>query len=228
MDYSLLVVTFIAAALVFIPVISKGSRYLSTVFHEVGHVMGSFMTGGGARSIKIRWDTSGVAGTTHSVGVGGFFSRIATLLSGYATPINLGAILIGLSFTQWVDVGFWVIVAFSVVAFLLIRNLFGFLLTGLFVGLMAALIFIPTPLTHQQIVLGFGLVLFFNGVKDVFMVASHAFTGRVAEEEMTDFHILSEATSVPSQVWFVLFVISELVFFTGITFLGIFLHDTQF
>jgi len=218
MDYMIYGMVLLAALLVFLPKVSKITQYISTLFHEVGHVIASFVTGGGASSIHIRMDTSGVAGTSHKVGVGGLFSRTVTLLSGYATPVNYGAVLIGLSFTPWVDVGIGIIIAFSVIALLLIRNLFGFLVTSSFLALLGLLIFLPIPVTHAQIVLFFGSLVFLNGVRDVIKIAPHVAKSRVREEEMSDFHILASTSLFPPLGWFIIFCIGEVGFFGAIIF----------
>ena len=226
MDKIWIIIVVIVFALVFLPKIGKITQYVSTLFHEVGHVVGSFVTGGGASSIKLHKDTSGVAGTTHRVGAGGFVSRTFTVLSGYATPVNLGAILVGLSFTEWVNVGIGIICLFSIIAFLLIRNLFGLLVTVSFLGLLAFLVFIPTPLTFSNIVLFFGALVFLNGVKDVYQIAPYTFKKTIDENNLSDFHILATDSIFPAKVWFVIFIIGEMIFFTSVVMLLISLPIT--
>lgn len=203
----------LALCLVFIPKLKKLTQYVGTIFHEVGHVLSSLVTGGGASSIRIRFDTSGDAGTMHKRGLGGRFSRIVTLLSGYAAPANLGFILILLSFTKWEAAGFWIIAAFSVIALVLIRNAFGFLVTISFVGVLTALYFIPYLLTTQQTDLMFGGAMFLIGLKDIYKIIPHAWRKSVTEEQKSDFHILAGETGISSRFWLVVFLLMELVIF---------------
>lgn len=206
----------IALLLVTLPKIKTLTQYITTLFHEVGHVLASLSTRGGASHIRIRYDTSGDAGTRHQVGIGGSFSRIFTLLSGYATPVNLGFILVLLAFTPWSQIGFWIIVGFSVIALILIRNWFGFLVTFVFAGILALLFYFPGLFTQQQVVLIFGGAILLNGLKDVYQIIPHAWKSEVAEEQKSDFHILAGSTFVSSRTWAVLFLLLEVVVITGI------------
>lgn len=222
LTYSLVAAALIALVLTLVPKISKPGKLVTTIFHEMGHATASLLTGGGASGIRIRWDTSGDAGTTHRVGAGGSLSRILTLLAGYATPINLGAILVGLAFTPWSVVGLSIIGIMTLVAILLIRNWFGFFILILWSALLVALVFIPNNYSSpKSILLLFGLILFINGVRDIIQVARHAFRSKVHPDQMSDFHILHKETLISAKFWFILFVLSELVFFGAVTWLSI-------
>lgn len=197
-----------AIAVLLVPGVKRIVQYVGTLFHEFGHAIISLLTGGGAHSIRIHADTSGVTGTSHQRSAGGLLSRVLTTLAGYSTPVNLGLALLITSLVGWSDVGFWFLVGVSILVLLLTRNLFGFLVTIGFSGLMAVF-FLTSFVTHEQVVFFFGAVLLLLGLKDIRQIVPYAWNVHHPEENLSDFHLLAQGVGLSPRFWVVIFFIVE-------------------
>lgn len=70
----------------------KISAYLSTVVHEVGHALGSLVTGGEVHHIVVNSDASGYTTSSRAISLQGKLGGILTTASGYVMPPFLGAV----------------------------------------------------------------------------------------------------------------------------------------
>lgn len=117
-----------ALALIFVVVLVRPvwmtARHAVTIVHEMGHVVMAWMWGRRIQGIRLHSDTSGLAITAgHPRGLG----VLMTYISGYTAPSVLGMGMVWASFAGFSGVALTLVVLMFLLAFLLVRNLFGFL-----------------------------------------------------------------------------------------------------
>lgn len=98
------------------------ARNVTTVVHEMGHVVVAAICGRTISGIKVHTDTSGLAitrGSPRGLGV------LLVSLAGYPAPAALGLVLTWLAMDGRAGVGLLALVLLLAAAFLLVRNLWG-------------------------------------------------------------------------------------------------------
>lgn len=202
------------------------SKYLTTLFHEVGHAFVALILGGRIQHIKIQPNGSGVTSTAHAVNLKYKIVRILELLAGYSFPVNTGVILVGLGFIG-VDPLYMLAFVGLVAGFtlLFIRNFFGLLVVFsyaafAFAGYIARDI---VPVNYTIAFIAF--ILIFGGIKDIKDVTWINFSSQYNPDNKNDFNFLRDETFIPARIWNIGFILSEIVIITLTTILFLNYHD---
>ena len=199
---------------------SKAVKYLTTLFHEVGHAVVALILGGHIQRIRIEADGSGATGTAHAIRLRYKLVRIIELLAGYSFPVNVGTALIMFS---WIGVEPLYLLIFTglvaLFALIFIRNLFGLLVIVIYASLIGASFLLQgiIPISYPMAVIGF--LLFFVGIKDIKNVTSMNLQKMRNPENKNDFQLLKDETFIPALVWNILFIIGQAAAILGIVFL---------
>jgi hypothetical protein len=198
--YLTVAVIVISAVPFLIPRIPKLFNHFTTIFHEVGHALFTLLTRGQVKAIRVHPDGSGDTLSAQDMR-GYYFSRIIVLLSGYAFPILVG-LTGGLSvYYQNYMIGFWLIVAVSLISIIFIRNLFGFAIVLIYGAIVALSYFVLQDYLPYIIVFLSGLA-FFGGVRDLVTISGNMFSKHATDG--SDFSIMKETLHIPKRIGVVL------------------------
>lgn len=202
----------LAWVVLYTPVLSRLSQYISTLFHEAGHAISALFLGGKVQGIRLEANGSGLTTSGHVIGLGFFPTRVAVLLSGYSFPVNIGITVLTLVFLKVESL--YILIFFAIVGgltLLFIRNFVGLLITFTYLGLIA-LAFLGQDLIPLNYSISFlGGILLVNGVKDIIGITRLTFrTKQRSEEIANDFTYLRDITFISPRIWNILYIISQI------------------
>lgn len=132
------------------------ARNAVTIVHEMGHVTMAFLMRRRISGIKLHSDTSGLAitrGKPSGIGI------LLVSISGYTAPGIVGVLLVWASYAGHSGVGVLLLTVLVGLAFLLARNVFGFLITSVSLLLLIWALFDATPVVLTSIALIVGIFL---------------------------------------------------------------------
>lgn len=199
---------FLVAALFFVtvPVAGKYFRLLNTLFHEIGHVTVSFLSGGGIHHIRLFHDTSGAAYVSSK----NRLSLILTALAGYpfASAMAFGCFwLIMNGYTDWMYYTLFGVLIISLLFW--VRNGFGLLWTALFLaGTAAVYFYAPAVLQHGYIQM-VAAILLVESIRSSWVIF---YLSLVSPQSAGDAADLKKATWITARFWGVLFFLQSLYF----------------
>lgn len=216
----------IAFACIIWPPTARLSKYLTTLFHEVGHACVALILGGRIQHIKIQPNGSGVTSTAHVITLKYKIVRILELLAGYSFPVNTGIVLLGLSIIG-VDPLFMLAFIGLVAGFtlLFIRNFFGLLVVFSYAAITFMGYLLRDSIPVDYVISFMALILIFGGVKDIRDVTMMTFSNQNDKDNKNDFHFLRDETFIPARIWNVVFILSEILVAALIIFLFFNYHD---
>lgn len=170
-----------------------------TIVHEYGHAIANIATLGIPTGIKVHPNQGG--GVTHHIRARGLFPAFGAIFSGligYPAPILAGYLLIVSPVNGY---GYHVLAVFTVLSFfmiILMRNLFGLLMSILSCGFL----FLSTATYDMYPQLGIvaGAILIVVGFMDFLYLLKLYFTGM---SEESDLGILKEAYFFPQWIWLI-------------------------
>lgn len=203
---SLWVVGLAAAFIVLTVVIRplwKLTRNAVTIVHEMGHVVVARLMGRKVSGIRLHSDTSGLAitsGKPRGLGV------LLSALAGYPAPGIVGVVLVWTAFQGYAGAALVVLTVVLAVAVLLVRNLWGLLVTAVsFAGAGWAL-WAGDPVVIVTVVLVTGLFLAVGGFRAVFDLRRAHWSGNPGESDAV---AAARESIIPATVWvWVFFVIT--------------------
>lgn len=203
----------IGAALIVnvVPALKVIPKYFVTLFHESGHALGSFITGGGVVGIVVFKNGEGVTTTSHAVSIKGFFSRVVTKIAGYPAPILWATIFLVSALTLSPATVLAIIAGVGVVNLFLSRSFFTLFINVIYLLVPTLIMFIdkwePTvAVTNYAVFLG--AMLFFG----VFKTLKDLITLTLKSPEVeTDATLLSQDLRVSPKISLVLILIASLV-----------------
>lgn len=206
--FSVAPLLLIALALVFIPYISRISKLLTTIVHEVGHGIVAIPFGGRISHILLHSDGAGEAETKYS-----WFLyhpvRLISLLMGYGMPLYAGLALMIASYHSEPIVSLWILGVTGILTLFAIRNWMGLLIVSLYNTCVIVLVFLNFNYSDISApVYVIGLVLILRGVIDILFAGKMVFFDG---QEDTDFHIMEEEMFLPAVFWYVFFVIFHVI-----------------
>ena len=202
---------------------AKIFKYLTTLFHEVGHACVALLLGGHIQHIKIQPNGSGVTSTAHAITLKYKIVRILELLAGYSFPVNTGVVLLGLGIIG-VDPLFMLVFVGLVAGFtlLFIRNFFGLLVVFSYAVIAFAGYFFRDVIPVNYTISFLAFILIFGGIKDIQNVTKMTFSN---QNDKNDFHFLRDETLIPARIWNIGFIISEVIVIALFLFLFSNYHD---
>ncbi|OES45403.1 M50 family metallopeptidase [Domibacillus iocasae] len=201
-------IIYITAAflLIYIPVAGKYFRLLNTLLHEIGHVLASFVSGGGIYHVHLFRDTSGVAYTTTS----NRLTSIITSLAGYpfASAAAFAAYWATINgYTEWLYYVLFIILAFSLLFW--VRNWFGFFwIIAFLAGTTAVYRYAPDEILAMYIYL-ITAVLLVESVRSSWVIL---YLSIVSPQKAGDATALKKFTGISCRLWGLVFFLQALYF----------------
>lgn len=171
-----------------------------TTVHELGHAVAALVSLQRVSGIELRFNHSGV---TMTRGRGGW-RAVWTAFWGYPVPALVGACLVGAAISGAASIALSISALVLLALVFLIRNLQGFVVAGLLVGLSTALVWYASPSVTAYATLATGVALLVGAVRDWFKVAL-VHTRRRSELASSDAYLLAQRSGVPAVVWLGLF-----------------------
>lgn len=196
--------TVATLALILLPPTWQKVRHGATIIHEMGHVAMGWLWGRKVRGISLHSDTSGLtitAGKERGMGV------LMTYMAGYPAPALVGLALIWASVSGYSGAALTLIMALLLLAFWLIRNLFGFaLLIATLLG--AGVVFwTANPPVVTGFTLAAGIFLLLAGTRTCFDLRE---THQHGEGGESDAEMASQHSILPATAWVYLFIAASL------------------
>lgn len=176
------------------------ARHGATIIHEMGHVAMGWLWGRKVQGISLHSDTSGLTLTS---GKGRGLGVLMTFLAGYPAPALLGLGLIWASVSGYSGAALTLVMALLALAFLLVRNFFGFLI------LTVSLIGAGTVFWHANppVVTGFtlavGIFMLLAGTRTCFDLRETHRHGKGGE---SDAEMASQHSLLPASAWVYIFI----------------------
>lgn len=169
-----------------------------TLVHELGHALVGLLTGAQVASIKINPDSSGVTNSAHPLKTL-LLTRTLTAFWGYPFPVTFAGILLLTSEKFEAQWAWWAVLALGVVCLVFIRNLFGLLVTTLWLGVSGVILWQNLDPQWMQSSLWLLIAcLFFGGVRDLLNLTK-LYVKRT--DEGSDIQNLRQVTHIPAVVW---------------------------
>lgn len=191
----------IGLGLVILPQTWRFVTHAITLVHELGHALIGLLSGAQVSSIKINRDSSGVTTSAHPL-KNILITRTFTTFWGYPFPTLFAGALIAISCTVDVRWAWWAVLALGVICLFFIRNLFGLMITAIWVGTSALLLWKGVEANILQSLLwGLIALLYFGGVRDFWNLTKIYKRGK---DEGSDINALREITHIPAIVWLAL------------------------
>lgn len=203
---------------VFVPYIRKVSEWFVTIIHEFGHALTALLLGGGINGIKLHADGSGVTITKQARGLFYKLFRRIILFAGYSFPLYIGIALMVTVVTNNVSVGMVILLVMGLLTFIFLRNWFGLVIILIYFAVLFVFWQFHTVLDEKYLVLFMSMLFIIRGAYDIVMVAKLVFRREVTDE--SDFHLLANESWLPRQVWYVIFVLFQLIVI-GLVFLTV-------
>lgn len=170
-------------------------RHAATLVHEMGHVLVAWLTGRRVRGIRLHSDASGLtfsAGRPQGLGV------LLTVLAGYPAPALVGLGLVAAAVSGYAGAGLTATMVLLVLALLLIRNVFGLLVTVGALAAAGAVFWQAAPMLATLFTLAVGLLLVFSAARAALGLWAVKGTG-------SDPDLAARHSVLPAPVWIVLF-----------------------
>lgn len=176
------------------------ARHGATIIHEMGHVAMGWLWGRRVQGISLHSDTSGLtitAGKERGLGV------LMTYLAGYPAPALVGLALIWASVSGYSGAALTLVMILLVLAFLLVRNLFGFMILA--VSLLGAgfVFWGANPPVVTGFTLAVGIFLLLAGTRTCFGLREVHQHGEGGE---SDAQMASRHSLLPASAWVYLFI----------------------
>lgn len=204
-----IVALVLGLGLVLVPMTWKHVTHAITLVHELGHALVGLITGAQVSSIKINKDSSGVTTSAHPL-KNIALTRTFTTFWGYPFPPLVAGALTSLAYTIGVEWAWWAVLILGIICLLFIRNLFGFMITAIWIAMSSALLWFPINdyLLHAGLWL-LTAVLFFGGIRDfVNLTRIH----RSHKDDSSDIQALKQITHIPAAIWLGLMWLTGCVF----------------
>ena len=212
----------LTAAVAFVVVAShriwQVSRNVVTLAHEGGHAVVSVATGRRLDGIRLHSDTSGVTssrGKNHGIGL------VLTTAAGYVTPSLLGVGAACLVAVHHATFLLWLVLLLLAVAFIAIRNAYGFLAVLATAVVVFAVSRFASLRAQELFAYLFAWFLLFGGIRPIFELQRRRRRGggRASGALASDADQLALLTGVPGGTW----VFGFAVVACGALIVGIFL-----
>lgn len=171
------------------------ARHAVTIVHEMGHVVMAWAWGRRIRGIRLHSDTSGLAitaGKPRGMGV------LMTYLAGYTAPSVLGVGMVWASFAGFSGVALTLVVLMFLLAFLLVRNIFGFLTVALALAASTYTLWTGNPQAITAFTFILGMSMAISGVRavvDLYQVHDQG------EAESSDASMAAQHSPLPASFW---------------------------
>lgn len=178
-------------------------RYGATLTHELGHTVFGLLTLARISGIRLSPDSSG---NTHSIRTVKIFPIGAIISSffGYPAPLLFGSAFLTILLLGYPMEALATVLGAGVLTLLFIRNLFGLLITGIWVS-SAGAVLLFVPWLAPWYVVWTGSLLIFAGWKDLIQLFG---VYRRVGENSTDLHDLRYFSHIPAFIWYVLMTIT--------------------
>lgn len=187
----------VSAIMVFTRKAWRFSRHGATLTHELGHAVFGMLTMARISGIRLHMDSSGVTHSIRSVRVFPI-GAIISGFSGYPAPIIFGSVFLSLLFSGHPMEAMYTILIAGLVTLLFIRNLFGLLVTLIWV-VSAATVVLFVPWAIPWYVVWTGSLLIFGGFKDLTVLRK---IYKRAPETQTDLYDLRMSSHIPQGFWY--------------------------
>lgn len=176
------------------------ARHGATIIHEMGHVAMGWLWGRRVQGISLHSDTSGLtitAGKERGLGV------LMTYLAGYPAPALVGLALVWASVSGYSGVALTLVMGLLLLAFWLIRNLFGFLVLGIALLGAGAVFWDANPPVVTGFTLAAGIFLLLAGTQTCFDLRQTHQHGKGGE---SDAEMASQHSLLPASAWVYIFI----------------------
>lgn len=183
-----------------VPVSYRVTSHAATAVHEAGHFIAAMLAGRSVRAIRLNTDSSG---ETVSIGRARGVGVIGTLAAGYPAPCAVG--LAGVVACRTGHVALWAFGFFCVLGatLLLLRNLFGLLVTMVCLGVLESIRRAADPSQARAAALAVSVFLLIAGVRGSLDLVR-------ARGRRHDAAGLAAVTAIPAGVWKVVFLLFSL------------------
>lgn len=176
------------------------TRNAITVIHEMGHATVAWMMGRRIQGIRLHSDTSGLTitqGRPNGLGV------LLTFLSGYTAPGLLGLAMVWASYAGYSGIALTVLILTLVLAFLLVRNIYGFLVVIIGIALTGYAFWSGDTLVITATTFIVGIFLCIGGVRaSLDLWHAHA----KHEGDTSDAAMAAEHSLLPAMAWVYIFI----------------------
>lgn len=173
------------------------ARHGSTLTHELGHAVFGMLTMARISGIRLHMDSSGVTHSTRSIRV----FPVGAIISGffgYPAPAIFGSVIISLLITGHPMGAMYAIAGAGLVTLFFIRNLFGLLVTAIWLGSSVA-VTIFAPWAAPWYALWTGSLLIFGSIKDLLNLRR---IYKTDPDSVTDLHNLKSSSHLPMGFWY--------------------------
>lgn len=177
-------------------------RHGATLTHELGHTVFALFTMAGVSGIRLDADSSGNTHTVRAVRIFPIGAIISSFF-GYPAPLLFGSLFLTLLISGHPFGALATILGAGLFTLIFIRNLFGLLVTSIWVLSAGAVLFFAPWLTTWY-VLWTGSLLIFAGWKDLYQLYGVYQANRQGE---TDLHSLQASSHIHPLFWYVLMVL---------------------
>jgi hypothetical protein len=177
-------------------------RHGATLTHELGHTVFALFTMARVSGIRLDADSSG---NTHTVRAVRIFPVGAIISSffGYPAPLIFGSVFLTLLVCGYPMEALCTILGAGVLTLVFIRNLFGLLVTGIWV-ISSGAVLLFAPWLAPWYVLWTGSLLLFAGWKDLYQLFG---VYRNSVDGGTDLHSLQNSSHIHPLFWYVLMIL---------------------
>lgn len=176
------------------------TRNAITVVHEMGHVTIAWLMGRRIQGIRLHSDTSGLAitaGRPRGLGV------LLTFLSGYTAPGVLGLAMVWASYAGFSGIALTVLLAVLILAFFLVRNVFGFVVVIVALALTGYAFWDGAPIALTATTFVVGTFLCIGGVRaSLDLWRAHA----KRDAGASDAAMAAEHSLLPAMAWVYFFI----------------------
>lgn len=181
------------------------ARHAVTIVHEMGHVMMAWAWGRRIDGIRLHTDTSGLAitaGKPRGLGV------LMTFLAGYTAPALVGLAMVWASFAGYSGIALTLLVVVLVLAFLLVRNIFGLLVAAAALAGSGWVLWVGDAQTVTAVTFIAGLFLTIGGLRSVGDLSKAHSRG---EGATSDAGMAARHSLLPAVAWIWVFGVVNLV-----------------
>lgn len=195
----------IMLALVLYPLTWQKVRHGATIIHEMGHVAMGWLWGRKVQGVSLHSDTSGLtitAGKERGMGV------LMTFMAGYPAPALVGLALVWASVSGYSGAALTLVMALLLLAFWLIRNLFGFFLVAITLLGSGLVFWAADPPVVTGFTVAVGIFLLLAGTRTCFDLRETHKHGNGGE---SDAEMAAQHSLLPATAWVYIFIGVSLV-----------------
>lgn len=178
----------------------KKARHGATIIHEMGHVAMGWLWGRRVKGISLHSDTSGL---TLTAGKGRGLGVLMTYLAGYPAPALVGLALVWASVSGYSGAALTLVMFLLVLAFLLVRNMFGFMILVLSLLGAGYVFWTANPPVVTGFTLAVGIFLLLAGTRTCFDLRE---THQHGEGGESDAEMASQHSLLPASAWVYIFI----------------------